>query len=59
MANFPRLAYQHRDYLLKQLHVFQSTEGRPGTPMQQVTHQMSDREMTAVAAYLQAFPDKE
>jgi cytochrome c553 len=56
LASFPRLAYQHHDYLMKQLHVFQETEGRPGTPMKQVTHQMSDEEIDAVAAYLQAFP---
>jgi cytochrome c553 len=59
LANFPRLAYQHGDYLIKQLHVFQETEGRPGTPMSQVTHLMSSAEIRAVAAYLQAFPDQE
>jgi cytochrome c553 len=59
LANFPRLAYQHQDYLIKQLHVFQETEGRPGTPMKQVTHKMSDEEMQAIAAYLQSFPDAE
>jgi len=56
MASFPRLAQQHQDYLVKQLHVFQETEGRPGTPMKQVTHRMSDEDIAAVAAYLQAFP---
>jgi len=57
MAVFPRLAHQHGDYLIKQLYVFQETEGRPGTPMKQVTHKMSRDEINAVAAYLQAFPD--
>jgi cytochrome c553 len=56
MAVFPRLANQHQDYLVKQLHVFQDTEGRPGTPMKQITHLLSDQEMQAVAAYLQALP---
>jgi cytochrome c553 len=56
MATFPRLAGQHQDYLVKQLHVFQETEGRPGTPMKQITHLLSDQEMEAVASYLQAFP---
>jgi cytochrome c553 len=56
LAAFPRLAFQHQDYLIKQLHVFQETEWRPGTPMKQVTHQMSNEEIEAVAAYLQAFP---
>jgi cytochrome c553 len=57
MASFPRLAHQHLDYLTKQLHVFQETEQRPGTPMKQVTHQMSIEEIDSVAAYLQAFPE--
>lgn len=56
-ANFPRLANQHQDYLVKQLHVFQETEGRPGTPMKQITHSLSPEEMEAVAGYLQAFPN--
>lgn len=56
LATFPRLANQHQDYLVKQLHVFQETDGRPGTPMKQITHLLSDQEMGAVAGYLQAFP---
>jgi cytochrome c553 len=59
MASFPRLALQHQDYLVKQLYVFQETEGRPGTPMKQVSHRMSSDEIRAVAAYLQSFPDPE
>lgn len=58
LASFPRLANQHRDYLVKQLNVFQSTEGRPGTPMKQITHLLSQQEMQAVAGYLQAFPNE-
>ena len=56
IAAMPRLANQHQDYLVKQLHIFQETEGRPGTPMKQVTHLLSKEEMQAVAAYLQGFP---
>ena len=56
IASFPRLAGQHQDYLVKQLHVFQETEGRPGTPMKQITHLLKVQEMQAVAGYLQAFP---
>jgi len=56
MGTFPRLANQHQDYLVKQLHVFQQTEGRPGTPMKQITHLLTTQEMLAVAGYLQAFP---
>ncbi len=44
---------------MKQLHVFQETEGRPGTPMKQITHLLSDQEIQAVAAYLQAFPGEQ
>ncbi len=57
LASFPRLAGQHMDYLVKQLHVFQETEGRPGTPMKQITHLLTDPEMQAVAGYLQGFPN--
>lgn len=56
VATFPRLANQHRDYLEKQLHVFQETEGRPGTPMKQVSHAMTNEEIKNVAGFLQAFP---
>lgn len=56
LATFPRLAGQHEDYLVKQLQVFRETEGRPDTPMKQVTHLLSNEEMRAVAGYLQAFP---
>jgi len=61
LASFPRLAWQHQDYLVKQLKVFRGvegrTEGRPDTPMKQVTHLLSNQEMKEVAAYLQAFPN--
>ena len=57
MAAFPRLANQHADYLLKQLDIFQNTQGRPGTPMETVSHPLTGPDKAAVAAYLQAFPD--
>ena len=57
LATFPRLANQHADYLLKQLNIFQNTQGRPGTPMEMVTHSLTDPEKAAVAAYLQAMAD--
>lgn len=56
VATFPRLANQHQDYLMKQLNVFQKTDERPGTPMKQITHLLSEQEIKAVAGYLQAFP---
>jgi cytochrome c553 len=58
IATFPRLANQHQDYMVKQLHIFQDTEGRPGTPMKQITHLLTSQEMMDVAGYLQAFPNE-
>ena len=57
LAGFPRLANQHKDYMVKQLRVFKDTEGRPNTPMKQITHLLTQPEMDAVAGYLQAFPN--
>jgi cytochrome c553 len=57
LAAFPRLAYQHADYLIKQLEVFQFTQGRPGTPMETVVHPLTGPDKEAVAAFLQAFPE--
>lgn len=57
MATFPRLAFQHQDYVIKQLQVFQRTDERPNTPMTQVAHLLSEQEMRAVASYLQSFPE--
>ncbi len=54
---FPRLAYQHADYIVKQLNVFQNTKGRPDTPMELISHPLTGENKEAVAAYLQAFPD--
>lgn len=54
---FPRLAYQHADYVMKQLDIFQNTQGRPGTPMEAITHPLTGENKEAIAAYLQAFPD--
>lgn len=54
---FPRLAYQHADYVVKQLNVFQNTQGRPGTPMEAVVHPLTGEHKQAIAEFLQAFPD--
>ena len=57
--NFPRLADQHADYIVKQLQVFQRTEERPeGAVMKTVAHDLTADNMRAVAAYLQALPVK-
>jgi cytochrome c553 len=55
---FPRLAHQHADYLVKQLTVFQRTDERPeGSIMKTIAHDLTRRNMLAVAAYLQEFPE--
>ncbi len=54
---FPRLANQHADYIVKQLDIFQNTQGRPGTPMESITHPLTGENKAAVAAYLQGFPN--
>jgi len=54
---FPRLAHQHSDYIIKQLTVFQRTEERPeGSIMKTVAHELTRKNMEDVAAYLQDFP---
>lgn len=54
---FPRLAGQHADYLVKQLKVFQRTEERPeGSVMKGVAHLLTTENMENVAAYLEAMP---
>lgn len=58
-GEFPRIAYQHADYVIKQLTVFQRTNERPdGVAMKAITHSLSDQNMAAVAAYLQQMPSK-
>lgn len=56
LATFPRLAGQHKDYLVRQLHVFQETEFRPNTPMTQITHQLDAQQMSDIAIYLSRMP---
>lgn len=56
-AQFPRLAHQHADYLVKQLTVFQRTDQRPdGSIMKTVAHELTPGNMADVTAYLQAMP---
>jgi cytochrome c553 len=58
-GQFPRLADQHADYVVKQLTVFQRTNERPaGVAMKAVTHSLTRENMEAVAAYLQQIPSK-
>ena len=54
---FPRLAHQHADYLVKQMKVFQRTDERPeGSIMKTIAHELTPTNMEDVAAYLQGFP---
>jgi cytochrome c553 len=51
-SQFPRIAGQHADYTETQLMAFR-TRGRPNSPqMTDITGQMTDREIKAVADYL-------
>ena len=52
-GEFPRLAGQHANYVVRQLKVFKLTNERPrGAPMQGVTHNLSEADMVAVASYV-------
>ena len=55
VADFPRLAGQHSDYVMKQLGVFQyRAEQRPDAgPMKMVAHELTPDNVRAVAAYTQ------
>ena len=56
-GQYPRIADQHADYVLKQLKVFQRTNERPdGIAMKAVTHSLNPQNMEAVAAYLRQMP---
>jgi cytochrome c553 len=58
-ATFPRLAGQHADYLVKQLMVFQRTDERPeGSIMKTIAHELTPQNITDVAAYIQALPNR-
>lgn len=54
---FPRLAGQHSDYLVKQLKVFRETDQRPdGAAMKAVTHNLSEDNIVSVASFLETIP---
>jgi cytochrome c553 len=53
-GTFPRIAYQHADYIVKQLGVFQRTDQRPAGPMMKVVaHSLKQEDINDVAQYLQ------
>ncbi|QDL38411.1 c-type cytochrome [Rhodoferax sediminis] len=54
-GQFPRLAGQHADYVVRQLKVFKLTGQRPrGAIMEGVTHNLSEADMVAVASYVES-----
>ena len=53
VAEIPRLAGQHSNYLYKQIMVFKMTDDRPrGQAMKQIIHNMNEDQAKAVASYL-------
>ena len=57
MQQFPRIAGQHADYLVKQLIVFQRTDERPEAAlMKVVAHDMTRDNIESVASYLESLP---
>ena len=57
LQQFPRLAGQHADYIVKQLMVFQRTDERPeGIMMKSIAHGLTLENTKSVAAYLEAMP---
>lgn len=56
-GEIPRLSGQHADYIVKQLQGFRHSGQRPrGEAMKPVADNMSEQDMRAVAAFLEAFP---
>jgi cytochrome c553 len=56
---FPRIASQHADYLVKQLMVFQRTDERPeGAIMKVIVHDLPAENIEQVASYLESLPAK-
>ncbi|MCU7834491.1 MAG: cytochrome c4 [gamma proteobacterium symbiont of Taylorina sp.] len=54
-AIYPRLAGQHKNYILKQLHDFRSLRRKEAT-MNEMTANLSDAQITALAAYFSSQP---
>ncbi|TAK84666.1 MAG: cytochrome c4 [Betaproteobacteria bacterium] len=56
-GQYPRIAYQYADYIVKQLTVFQRTDERPeAAVMKVVAHDLTREDVHAVASYLEALP---
>ena len=59
-GQFPRIAGQHADYIVKQLNVFQrsSEERADASAMKVVAHNLKPAEIEAVAAYVSTMASK-
>jgi cytochrome c553 len=58
-GTFPRLADQHADYMIKQLHVLKETDQRPaGAMMKPLIHGLMPSDVAAVTTYLQGISSK-
>jgi cytochrome c553 len=56
---FPRIAGQHADYVVKQLIVFQRTDERPeGAVMKVIAHDLTRDNIESAAAYLESLPTR-
>lgn len=57
LQQFPRLAGQHADYIMKQLIVFQRTDERPeGHVMKAVAQGLTRENINSIASYLEGMP---
>jgi cytochrome c553 len=57
MQQFPRVAGQHADYIVKQLMVFQRTNQRPeGAIMKEIAHSLTPENIKSVALYMESMP---
>lgn len=52
-GEYPRLAGQHTDYVIRELLVFQNTDKRPAPLMKGVSHTLTVENIAAVANYVQ------
>ncbi|WP_442124540.1 c-type cytochrome [Massilia sp. 2TAF26] len=56
-GQFPRLAGQHADYVIKQLQVFQRTDERPnGAMMKPIAHSLTLEDIESIAVYVESIP---
>ncbi|MGA7179999.1 MAG: c-type cytochrome [Thiobacillaceae bacterium] len=58
-GTFPRLADQHANYMIKQLHILKETDQRPaGAMMKPLIHGLMPADLVAVTTYLQGISSR-